>query len=243
MEVILISAIDRVGSLGGDGDLIWSFPNDLKRFKSLTLNNWVVMGRKTFESIGKPLPNRKTCIITRNPDYKTSFENILIQNSLESAINSIKGLNDDGDIYIIGGGEIYKEALLNNIPDRLEITHIDADYSDKSDTFLDMELLKSGDWVMTSSIDCFSDEKHNSDYNFSSYLNRVNFYNILIDFLMENIGYTGDVGIDEEVKSSLSNKLKIELETIIEELDMGIKGGISFDEQLNEIKYLLNEGV
>jgi dihydrofolate reductase len=243
MEVILISAIDRVGSLGSDGGLIWSFPNDLKRFKSLTLNNWVVMGRKTFESIGKPLPNRKTCIITRNTDYKTSFENILIQNSLESAINSIKGLNDDGDIYIIGGGEIYKEALLNNIPDRLEITHIDADYSDKSDTFLDMELLRSGDWVRISSIDCFSDEKHNSDYNFSSYLNRVNFYNILIDFLMENIGYTGDVEIDEEVKSSLVNKLKIDLETIIEEVDMGIKNGISFGEQLNEIKYLLNDGV
>jgi len=110
--------------IGKDNDLPWHLPEDLKHFKELTLGKTVLMGRKTFESIlkrlGKPLPNRKNVIISRQKDYKAP-EGVLVFSSLDEAIKSLQE-----DIYIIGGAEIYKLALpLANL---MYITHVHENY-------------------------------------------------------------------------------------------------------------------
>ncbi len=110
--------------IGKDNDLPWHLPEDLKHFKELTLGKTVLMGRKTFESIlkrlGKPLPNRKNVIISRQKDYKAP-EGVLVFSSLDEAIKSLPE-----DIYIIGGAEIYKLALpLANL---MYITHVHENY-------------------------------------------------------------------------------------------------------------------
>ena len=117
MTITIIAAIAKNNALGKDNDLIWHLSADLKRFKKLTTGHHIIMGRKTFESIGKPLPNRITIIITRNEQYKQ--DGCLIANSLEQAISLVK--NDDNP-FIIGGAQIYKQAI--NIADKLEITYV-----------------------------------------------------------------------------------------------------------------------
>lgn len=118
--------------IGSGNKLPWHLPSDLKHFKELTTGNVVIMGRKTFESISKPLPNRTNVIITRNKEYKA--EGCVIFNSLSEAIITYS----NHEIFIIGGGEIYKEALY--IVDRIYLTRIMT--SDiKGDTYLPSNLL------------------------------------------------------------------------------------------------------
>ena len=100
--ITIIAAISTNNALGKDNDLIWYLPADLKRFKKTTTGHHILMGRNTFESIGKPLPNRTTIIITRNESY---FKyGCLIASSLEEAIKLAK---EDKQIFIIGGAQIY----------------------------------------------------------------------------------------------------------------------------------------
>jgi dihydrofolate reductase len=100
------------GALGKDGKLLWHIPEDLRRFKALTLGHPIIMGRKTFESIvailGKPLPGRTNIVVTRDPAWH--YEGVLAAHSLEEAIDRAKEL-DQEEIFIGGGGEIYKAAL------------------------------------------------------------------------------------------------------------------------------------
>ena len=119
--ITIIAAIGKNGELGKNNDLIWHLPNDLKRFKKITLGHHVIMGRKTFESLGKPLPNRKTIIITRNTDF--NVDDCTIVNSLEAAL---KAAVADPNPYILGGAEIYHQAI--NIADRLDLTLVDANF-------------------------------------------------------------------------------------------------------------------
>lgn len=102
--------------IGDSNTLIWHLPEDLKRFKKLTTGNAIVMGRKTYESIGRPLPNRRNIIITRDKEY--SVEGCEIVNSLEEAF-LITGSN----CFVIGGGEIYKQSL--NYAEKIYLTYID----------------------------------------------------------------------------------------------------------------------
>src|SRR5210317_828975 len=102
----IIAAIATNKALGKNNDLIWHLPADLKRFKKVTLGHHVIMGRKTFESLGKPLPNRTTIIISRNPDYLA--EGCIVVNSLPKAI---KAASEDENPYILGGAEIYRQAM------------------------------------------------------------------------------------------------------------------------------------
>ncbi len=99
--------------IGDSNSLIWSLPNDLKRFKQLTTGQTVIMGRKTYESIGRPLPNRRNIIITRDENYEAIGCEIV--NSLEEAL-----LLSGEDCFIIGGGEIYKQSL--PIADKIYLT-------------------------------------------------------------------------------------------------------------------------
>jgi dihydrofolate reductase len=112
MEKPRISIIAAIGAqnnaLGRNNNLIWKIPGDLNRFKQLTTGHPIIMGRKTFESIGRPLPNRTNIVITRNNDFKA--EGVLITHSFDEALAEAK-LIEDEEIFIIGGGEIYKQAL------------------------------------------------------------------------------------------------------------------------------------
>lgn len=107
----IISAIAAIGEnreLGKDNQLLWRIPEDLKRFRELTAGHPIIMGRKTYESIGRPLPQRTNIIITRNQDFKA--EGCIVIGSVEEAIAKAKEV-DQQEIFIIGGGEIYKQAM------------------------------------------------------------------------------------------------------------------------------------
>lgn len=123
----LIVAIGRNRELGKENKLIWQISEDLQRFKALTTGHPIIMGRKTFESIGRPLPNRTNIIITRQTDFKA--EGCLVTHSLSEALEIAK--NIDHEIFIIGGGELYREAL--PLADKLYLTLIEAEA--EADTF------------------------------------------------------------------------------------------------------------
>lgn len=119
--ITLIAALAENRVIGKDNDLIWHLSADLKRFKALTTGHHIIMGRKTFESIGKPLPNRTTVIISRNTDYKV--DGCFTVHSLQAAIDFAKA---DEQAFIIGGAEIYKQAL--SLVDRMELTRVEAEF-------------------------------------------------------------------------------------------------------------------
>ena len=115
----IIAAIQEPArGLGMSGQLLYAYSDDLKRFKALTLGHPILMGRKTFESIGRPLPHRANIVVTRNTNY--ACEGVTISHSLEDALAYAKKLDDE--IFIIGGGELYKEGLPR--ADRLYLTVI-----------------------------------------------------------------------------------------------------------------------
>ncbi len=119
--ISIIVAIARNGVIGNGNALIWRIAEDLRRFKALTTGHPVIMGRKTYESIGCPLPNRTNVVVTRRKDYRP--EGCLVAGSLEQAV----GLFDPSEeIFIIGGAQIYAQAM--PMADRLYLTEIDSDY-------------------------------------------------------------------------------------------------------------------
>lgn len=118
--IAAISEYDR--GIGKDNDLLWKIPDDLKRFKEITLGHPIILGRKNFESIGRALPRRMNIIVTRDTNYHA--ENCVIVHSVEEALEKAK-LLDSEEVFIIGGGEIYKQAL--PYTDRLYLTVIHAE--------------------------------------------------------------------------------------------------------------------
>ena len=133
----IIVAIAENNVIGKDNDLIWHISEDLKRFKRITTGNCIIMGRKTFESIGKPLPNRTSIIITRNKNYKQ--EGCIIVNSLEEAYLTCK---DQKEVFIIGGGEIYNEAYKS--ANKLYLTKVHENF--EGDTFFPE--IQYNDWTI-----------------------------------------------------------------------------------------------
>ena len=158
--ITIIAAIAKNNALGKDNDLIWHLPADLKRFKKVTTGHHILMGRNTFESIGKPLPNRTTIIITRNKSYFK--EGCLIANSIEEAIEMVE--NKD-DIFIIGGAQIYKESMQKGLVDRLDITQVHHEF--EADVFFPEIDLKI--WKETAREDLEADEKNKFDFSFVRY--------------------------------------------------------------------------
>ena len=120
-EITIIAAVSENNVLGKNNKLIWHIPDDLKRFKKLTLGHSVIMGRKTFESIAKPLPQRKNIILTRNKNYKA--KGAVIAHNVKEALNFCE---NDNQPFIIGGGEIYK--LFMSISNKIELTRIHKSY-------------------------------------------------------------------------------------------------------------------
>jgi len=119
ISIIVAKSVNNV--IGIQNKIPWNLSEDLKRFKSITSNHTVIMGRKTYESIGKPLPNRLNIIITKNNKKKFTEDNIIVVDSLSKAL--LKSPSDK-EIFIIGGGQIYSEAINRNIPDQLIITEV-----------------------------------------------------------------------------------------------------------------------
>ena len=130
METIIIVAVSENDAIGKDNKLLFHLKEDMQNFKRLTTNNIVVMGRKTYESIGKPLKDRINIVISRS-DNKDE-ENLIWVHSLEEAMKKAKEY--EKDIYIIGGGSIYKEALEKDIVDKIYLTRIKKRIND-ADTF------------------------------------------------------------------------------------------------------------
>ena len=123
---ILIAATSLNNALGKDNKIIWHLPDDFKRFKELTSGHYIIMGRKTFESFPKPLPNRTHIIITRQNNYHP--EGCLIAKSLQEAIAKAP---ENESIFIIGGGEIYNQSI--EIADKIELTRVHHHFN--ADTF------------------------------------------------------------------------------------------------------------
>jgi dihydrofolate reductase len=118
--VSLIVAVANNNVIGLNNTLPWHLPEDLKRFRALTTGHHIIMGRKTYESLNRLLPDRTTVIVTRNPDYRV--EGAVIAHSLEAAIAQCQ---QDDEVFIIGGAELYKEALL--MADKLYMTQIELE--------------------------------------------------------------------------------------------------------------------
>ena len=117
--ISIIAAIDKNRGIGKNNKLVWNIPEDLQHFRFVTNGHPVIMGRKTFESIGRPLPNRTNIIVTRNKLY--AKKGIVVKHSLEEAVSYAKKL-DESEIFIIGGAEIYHQGI--EIANRLYITVI-----------------------------------------------------------------------------------------------------------------------
>ena len=163
MKISLVVAISNNNAIGKNNNLLWYLPNDLKMFKNLTSRKVVMMGRKTYESIGKPLPNRLNVVITKDKNYTAT--DCLISNSLEHAIDLVKSIEGLDETFIIGGGTIYKQAQEMDIVDELYLTKVNCDIVD-ADTFFEWDQSK---WVSTSNEKHGKDDKHFTDYEFIKY--------------------------------------------------------------------------
>ncbi|CAM3637931.1 dihydrofolate reductase [Flavobacterium chungbukense] len=159
--IIMIAAAAENNALGKNNELVWHLPNDFKRFKSLTTGHHIIMGRKTFESFPKPLPDRVHIVITRQENYKP--EGCIVVDSIEKAI-AICPENEDN--YIIGGGEIYNLAL--PFTDIIELTKVHHTF--EADTFFPK--LNKSEWVLVESEENFKDEKHLYDYTYETYIRK-----------------------------------------------------------------------
>lgn len=156
--IIMIAAVAENLALGKDNELVWHLPDDFKRFKQLTTNHYIIMGRKTFESFPKPLPNRTHVIITRQQDY--TAESCLVAANLADALAMIP---KDENAFVIGGGKIYALAL--PFTDVIELTKVHAPF--EADTFFPE--IDTKHWQLVAEEYHPKDEKHLFDFTYETY--------------------------------------------------------------------------
>ena len=149
MTISLVVAASTNNVIGSDGGLPWHLPDDLRHFKRLTTGNPIVMGRRTFESIGRPLPNRRNIVMTRDPDYVAPGCDVV--SSVREALDL---LEDTDEVMIIGGGQVYRDFLPH--ADRIYLTRVQADV--EGDTYFP-DIDEAG-WRLVSSEPHAADEKH-----------------------------------------------------------------------------------
>ncbi len=159
MLVSIIVAAAKNGVIGKDNQLLWRLPDDLKRFKKLTMGCPIIMGRKTFESIGKPLPGRTTIIITRSSDYQV--EGTLSAHSIEQALKLARESGAE-EAFIIGGGEIYRDVLKTDLAERIYLTEVHA--SPAGDTFFSIS--DPADWQTVAEAAHPADNRHEYSFQF-----------------------------------------------------------------------------
>lgn len=156
----IVVAMGEKNEIGADNQLLWHLPKDLKHFKDLTSGHPIIMGRKTYESIGKALPNRTNIVISRKKNWFE--EGILIVGSIKEAVKFAKKI--DENIFIIGGGNIYEQTM--EIADKLEVTLVKAQL--EADTFfpkIDPKIWKLMDEVFHE-----KDDKNQYDFSFQTYV-------------------------------------------------------------------------
>lgn len=123
MTVTILAAVARNGVIGVGGGMPWQLPDEQALFKELTLGHVLVMGRRTFDSIGRPLPGRTTIVVTRNPDWRFPSELVLRAGSLAEALAAAREI--DEEVFVVGGAGVYEEAL--PVADRLALTFVEAE--------------------------------------------------------------------------------------------------------------------
>ena len=161
--ITIVVAMGLDNEIGADNQLLWHLPKDLKHFKEMTTDHPIIMGRKTYESIGKALPNRTNIVVSRKKDWFE--EGILIVGSVKEAVKFAKKI--DEQVFIIGGGNIYEQTL--DLTDKLEVTLVQTNL--KADTFfpkIDPKI-----WNKTDEVCHEKDEKNEFDYCFQTYERKV----------------------------------------------------------------------
>jgi dihydrofolate reductase len=159
MRIALVVAIAENGVIGDDNRLLWRLPDDLKRFKAMTMGKPIVMGRKTFESIGKPLPGRTNIVITRNREL--AIPGCTIVHSLSQAIEAARSIDDNADeVAVIGGAEIYAQALSS--ADVIHLTRVHTTIAGDAV----FPSLKPADWVERVVERHSADERHAFAFSF-----------------------------------------------------------------------------
>lgn len=156
MDISIIVAVAENGVIGNDNQLLWRLSEDLKLFKKRTTNHVIIMGRKTYDSIGKPLPNRLNIVISRSKDLE--IEGCLVANSLEKAIERAKNDSDKEEVFIIGGEKIY--TLAEKLATKLYLTKVNATL--EGDAFFNLKPYEK--WTTVSSFSYQKDEKNEYDF-------------------------------------------------------------------------------
>ena len=171
MELAIIVAQSKNRVIGVNNDLPWRLPKDLQYFKKVTLGKPIIMGRKTFESIGRALPGRTNIVISRNPEW-VAPEGVKLVTSIDEAIalaESIAVIDGSSELMIIGGAQIYKEAIKKDLIDQLDITLVHHEF--EADAFfpeIDLNI-----WEETKREDFKADEKNKYDYSFVSFTKKT----------------------------------------------------------------------
>lgn len=161
--ISIIAAIGKNNELGKKNQLLWSLPADLKHFKEITSGHPIIMGSKTFASIGRPLPNRRNIVVTRDLNFKN--ENVEVVYSIDEALKLFENSNDE--VFVIGGGEIYKQ-MINNA-DKLYITEVEAGDTD-ADTYF--PTIDKNIWQETLRTKNIKDENNQYDFDFVEYIKK-----------------------------------------------------------------------
>lgn len=162
--ISIVVAMDKNNAIGKDNQMLWHLPEDLKHFKNITSGHPIIMGRKTYESIGRALPNRTNIVVSRKDNWFE--EGILIVPALKEALKHSKKISDQ--VFVIGGGNIYSQTI--DLVDKLEVTIVDAEV--EADTFFPK--IDPRIWVETNRVSHSKDEKNAFDYSFVTYERKEN---------------------------------------------------------------------
>lgn len=160
MTVSLIAAMAENRVIGRDGDLPWRLPRDMRRFQRLTTGHAVIMGRKTYDSVGKPLPNRRNLVVTHDLDYRSP--GIRVFHSLDAALLAA----DAGEVFVAGGAEIYRLAFPRAVRLYLTVVHAVVE----GDTFF--PVFAMDDWRLEEDLRYLPDERHPFAHSFRLYMRR-----------------------------------------------------------------------
>ncbi|MFP4064499.1 MAG: dihydrofolate reductase [Bacteroidales bacterium] len=160
MKLLLIAALGNNNVIGKENQLMWHMPADLKHFKNLTMGHTLIMGRKTFESMGKPLKGRETIVVTGKKDYDA--QGCQVANSISEALKMVK---DQKDVFVAGGEEIYRQTIDLYQARRLYITRIYGNF--EGDAFFPE--IDPNKWELVEMEEHEPDEKHKYPYAFLTY--------------------------------------------------------------------------
>ncbi len=162
MQISIIVAVSENGVIGRDGGLPWHLSADLKRFRQLTMGHTIVMGRRTWESIGRALPGRTMIVVSRQANFHAPVEGIRVANSLENALQ-IASANGEEEAFVIGGGQLYAEALPR--ANRLYLTRVHAEVD--GDT--QFPVFDLSEWRLVSTEPHAADAKNDYSFSFEVY--------------------------------------------------------------------------